>query len=101
MIIIISAKGIIDATGCRIYIEEEEVYTDATGDLPIQTGRYNLMLTSLDKKPNVDFVISDSFDKKSATDVYAYILAAVKRHDKYVDIREVEKWKSTLGSDDE
>ena len=97
MITIICAKGIIDATGCRIHVTEADGYTSVSGDISVPaSGHYNLMLTSLDKKKKVNFAISDSFDKESVECVYTRIVKAVKEGKKCVDIREVEQWKSTF-----
>ena len=91
MIIINCAKGLIDATGCRIYIAEAESYTSVSGDLAVQGDGYNLKITSLDKEKNVDFVIALFPDKQKAEFVYRDIVNAVRDGKKYVDITGYEE----------
>lgn len=95
MITIICEKGLIDTSGCRIHIEDNSGYTSLSGEIQVPSSGYSLRVTSL-KKKKIDFAISDSFDKASAERVYEHILSAVKNGKKYVDIRDEEKWKSTL-----
>ena len=79
MITIICQKGIIDAIGCRLHIKG-----------------YNLTLTRLDNK-DANFVVSQFSDEASAEATYKHIMDAIKEGNRSVDIRDVEKWKSTLG----
>ena len=91
MIVINCAKGLIDATGCKIQVTEIEGYTSVSGDISVPGDGYNLKITSLDKEKNVNFVISQFPDKRKAEWVYTYIANAVREGEKCVDIREFEK----------
>ncbi|MDE0088003.1 MAG: hypothetical protein OXU23_19930 [Candidatus Poribacteria bacterium] len=89
--IINCTKGLIDATGCRIYITEAEGYTSLSGDISVPGDGYNLKIASLDKEKNIDFVISQFSEKRKAEWVHNYIANTVKEGEGYIDIREYEE----------
>ena len=95
MITIICANGLIDATGCHIHIRE-----GGTAPGPVQGFDrelpYCLKLTHLVTKKDLD--VSEFSDKESAENVLIHIISAIKKGKRYVDIRDIEKWKSELGS---
>ena len=91
MITIICAKGLIDATECKVYITKAEGYTSLSGDISIPGDGYNLKITSLDKEKNIDFVIMQFPDKRKAEFVYQHIVNAVRAGEECVDIRDFEK----------
>ena len=97
MITIECAKGLIDTTGCRIYIEKAKGYTSVSGDISVPAEGYNLKITSLDKEKKIDFAFSQFSEKRKAEWVYNDIRNAVKAGEKYVDIREYEKLESESG----
>ena len=90
MITIICAKGLVDATGCRIYIAEAEDYTSVSGDISVPGDGYNLKITSLDKEKNVNFVIAQFPEKRKAEFVHTHIVNAVRIGEKCVDITDFE-----------
>ena len=96
MITIICANGVIDATGCHLHITgggKQHGPGMPSGGRQLLS---HLTLTHLETKKELK--VSEFSDKEPAENTLLHIINAIKKGERYVDIRDTEKWKSQLGS---